>query len=171
MTDEWEKVIDAFKEGKWIKGTVLEEVRGGYRVKIGEKLTGGFLPKSKAPADCVGMELPFKVIKLDLHQFFIISSLDYPKAESDKEVKGHDADWYRIIEAYKNKYTIQGTVTDVTARGLKVKIGSIEAFLPIDEIDMVPSMLRTTIGKTMEVKVMWLYFNREVAVSRSRVSA
>lgn len=168
LISDWEGVVNAFVEGKWIQGTIFKQVRGGYFVKIGEK-KGGYLPKSQAPEVCAaGMELPFKVVGLRPSQWFLLSSKDYPEARLSEGAKGHGADWYRIINAYKNGDTIQGVITDMTPKGLKMKIGGMEAFLPGGEIDVNPSMFRTLTGKTMKVKVICIDYEGKVVVSGTR---
>lgn len=162
LISDWEGVVNAFVEGKRVQGIIFKQVRGGYFVKIGEK-KGGYLPKSQAPEVCaVGMEFPFKVVGLRPSQWFLLSSRDYPEATT------HGTDWYRIINAYKNGDTIQGVITDMTPKGLKMKIGDMEAFLPGGEIDVDPSMFRTLIGKTMKVKVICIDYKGKVSVSGTR---
>ena len=168
VINDWERVINAFKEGKWIQGTVFNKVKGGYFVKIGEK-KGGYLPEYQAPEVCaVGIELPFKVVGLRPSQWFLVANRNYP--ELDEKAKANDADWYRIIDAYKNSNTIQGVITDAAPQDLGMKIGGMKASLPVGEIDVDPSIFRTLIGKTMEVTVICISYTGVIDVSRIRVS-
>ena len=164
---EWEKIVEAFEKEEIIQCTVLGKTRSGFRVKLGAIM--GSLPNSQAPfesqtpEECVGMEIPVKVIKLPYNLSIVVSG-KYAELKLDPEIKAREADWHKIVEAYKNKVTVEGIITEVTGPGLKMKIYGIEALLPINEIENDRSTLGESVGKTVEVRIRELALPGSVTV-------
>jgi small subunit ribosomal protein S1 len=156
----WTDVENSFKEGKTIKGRVIDRIKGGLTVDVGVR---AFLPGSLADIKPVknleslrGRELDFKVISLDRRRNNIVLSR---KAVLEKEFERKKAE---TLEKLREGVRMKGTVKNITDYGVFVDLGGIDGLLHITDISWGrvnhPSE-HFNIGDEVEVVV--LKFDRE----------
>ena len=128
----WTDVENSFKEGKTIKGRVIDRIKGGLTVDVGVR---AFLPGSLADIKPVknleslrGRELDFKVISLDRRRNNIVLSR---KAVLEKEFERKKAE---TLEKLREGVRMKGTVKNITDYGVFVDLGGIDGLLHITDI-------------------------------------
>jgi small subunit ribosomal protein S1 len=156
----WNEIENSFREGKVIKGRVIDRIKGGLTIDVGVR---AFLPGSLADIKPVknlevlrGKELEFKVISLDRRRNNIVLSR---KAVLEKEFERKKAE---TIERLQEGVVMKGTVKNITDYGVFVDLGGIDGLLHITDISWGrvnhPSE-HFNIGDEVEVVV--LKFDRE----------
>ena len=156
----WNDIENSFKEGRVIKGRVIDRIKGGLTVDVGVR---AFLPGSLADIKPVknlealkGKELEFKVISLDRRRNNIVLSR---KAVLEKEFERKKAE---TLERLQEGALLKGTVKNITDYGVFVDLGGIDGLLHITDISWGrvnhPSE-HFNIGDEVEVVV--LKFDRE----------
>ncbi len=128
----WTEVDRAFKEGRIIKGRVVERIKGGLTVDVGLR---AFLPGSLVDIKPVknleslrGHELEFKVISLDRRRNNIVLSR---KAVLEKELEKKKAETLKRLEEGAR---LRGVVKNITDYGVFVDLGGIDGLLHITDI-------------------------------------
>ncbi len=156
----WTEVEQSFKEGRIIKGRVIDRIKGGLTIDVGVR---AFLPGSLADIKPVknlealkGRELEFKVISLDRRRNNIVLSR---KAVLEKEYELKKTD---TLERLQEGVVLKGVVKNITDYGVFVDLGGIDGLLHITDISWGrvnhPSE-HFDIGQEIEVVV--LKFDRE----------
>ncbi len=128
----WADVEQSFKEGRVIKGRVIERIKGGLTVDVGVR---AFLPGSLADIKPVknletlrGRELEFKVISLDRRRNNIVLSR---KAVLEKEYEQKKAE---TLEKLQEGVLMKGVVKNITDYGVFIDLGGIDGLLHITDI-------------------------------------
>jgi small subunit ribosomal protein S1 len=128
----WNDIENSFKEGRVIKGRVIDRIKGGLTVDVGVR---AFLPGSLADIKPVknlealkGKELEFKVISLDRRRNNIVLSR---KAVLEKEFERKKAE---TLERLQEGAMLKGTVKNITDYGVFVDLGGIDGLLHITDI-------------------------------------
>ncbi len=156
----WTDVENSFKEGKIIKGRVIDRIKGGLTVDVGVR---AFLPGSLVDIKPVknleslrGRELEFKVISLDRRRNNIVLSR---KAVLEKEYEKKKAD---TLGKLREGVVLPGVVKNITDYGVFIDLGGIDGLLHITDISWGrvnhPSE-HFSVGDEVEVAV--LKFDRE----------
>jgi len=156
----WSDVEQSFKEGRIIKGRVIDRIKGGLTVDVGVR---AFLPGSLADIKPLknlealkGKELEFKVISLDRRRNNIVLSR---KAVLEKEYEQKKAE---TLEKLQEGVLMKGVVKNITDYGAFIDLGGIDGLLHITDISWGrvnhPSE-HFAIGDEVEVVV--LKFDRE----------
>ncbi|GMU65681.1 MAG: 30S ribosomal protein S1 [Acidobacteriota bacterium] len=156
----WTEVEQSFREGRIIRGRVIDRIKGGLTVDVGVR---AFLPGSLADIKPVknlealkGRELEFKVISLDRRRNNIVLSR---KAVLEKEYEQKKAE---TLEKLQEGVTMKGVVKNITDYGVFIDLGGIDGLLHITDISWGrvnhPSE-HFSIGDEVEVVV--LKFDRE----------
>ena len=128
----WANVENSYKEGKIIKGRVVDRIKGGLTVDVGIR---AFLPGSlvdikpiKSLESLKGEELEFKVISLDRRRNNVVLSrkavLEREFAEQKKETLG----------LLREGAHLPGVVKNITDYGVFVDLGGIDGLLHITDI-------------------------------------
>jgi small subunit ribosomal protein S1 len=128
----WTDVENSFKEGRVIKGRVIDRIKGGLTVDVGVR---AFLPGSLADIKPVknleslrGRELEFKVISLDRRRNNIVLSR---KAVLEKEYERKKGE---TLERLREGERLKGVVKNITDYGVFVDLGGIDGLLHITDI-------------------------------------
>jgi small subunit ribosomal protein S1 len=123
----WAEVERSYKEGKIIKGRVIERIKGGLTVDVGLR---AFLPGSLVDIRPVknlealrGEELEFKVISLDRRRNNIVLSR---KAVLEKEYEKKKAE---TLKKLQEGTLLPGVVKNITDYGAFVDLGVIDGFV------------------------------------------
>jgi small subunit ribosomal protein S1 len=156
----WTEVEQSFREGRILKGRVIDRIKGGLTVDVGVR---AFLPGSLADIKPLknlealkGRELEFKVISLDRRRNNIVLSR---KAVLEKEYEQKKAE---TLEKLQEGQVMKGVVKNITDYGVFIDLGGIDGLLHITDISWGrvnhPSE-HFNIGDEVEVVV--LKFDRE----------
>jgi len=128
----WTDVENSFKEGRIIKGRVIDRIKGGLTVDVGVR---AFLPGSLADIKPVknleslkGRDLEFKVISLDRRRNNIVLSR---KAVLEKEYERKKGE---TLERLQEGERLTGVVKNITDYGVFVDLGGIDGLLHITDI-------------------------------------
>jgi small subunit ribosomal protein S1 len=128
----WTDVENSYKEGKIIKGRVIDRIKGGLTVDVGVR---AFLPGSLVDIKPVknleslkGRELEFKVISLDRRRNNIVLSR---KAVLEKEFEKRKAE---TLQKLKDGAVLPGVVKNITDYGVFIDLGGIDGLLHITDI-------------------------------------
>jgi small subunit ribosomal protein S1 len=128
----WTDVENSYKEGKIIKGRVIDRIKGGLTVDVGVR---AFLPGSLVDIKPVknleslrGRELEFKVISLDRRRNNIVLSR---KAVLEKEFEKRKAE---TLQRLKEGAVLAGVVKNITDYGVFIDLGGIDGLLHITDI-------------------------------------
>jgi small subunit ribosomal protein S1 len=128
----WTDVENSFKEGRIIKGRVIDRIKGGLTVDVGVR---AFLPGSLADIKPVknleslkGRDLEFKVISLDRRRNNIVLSR---KAVLEKEYERKKGE---TLERLQEGERLKGVVKNITDYGVFVDLGGIDGLLHITDM-------------------------------------
>ena len=128
----WTDVENSFKEGRIIKGRVIDRIKGGLTVDVGVR---AFLPGSLADIKPVknleslkGRDLEFKAISLDRRRNNIVLSR---KAVLEKEYERKKGE---TLERLQEGERLKGVVKNITDYGVFVDLGGIDGLLHITDI-------------------------------------
>jgi len=129
---KWTEVERAYKEGKIIRGRVIERIKGGLTVDVGLR---AFLPGSLVDIKPVknlesmrGQEMDFKVISLDRRRNNIVLSR---KAVLEKELEKKKAETLKRLEEGAR---LKGVAKNITDYGVFIDLGGIDGLLHITDI-------------------------------------
>ncbi len=156
----WTEVEKGFREGRTIKGRVLDRIKGGLTVDVGVR---AFLPGSLADVKPLknldvlkGKELEFLVISMDRRRSNIVLSR---KAVLERELEQKKTETLQRLEEGAR---IKGVIKNLTDYGAFVDLGGIDGLLHITDMSWGrlnhPSE-RFQVGD--EVEVIVLKFDRE----------
>ena len=128
----WTEVERAYRDGRVIKGRVIERIKGGLTVDVGLR---AFLPGSLVDIKPVknleslrGQEMDFKVISLDRRRNNIVLSR---KAVLETELVKKKAETLKKLEEGAR---LPGVVKNITDYGVFIDLGGIDGLLHITDI-------------------------------------
>ncbi len=128
----WEEVEHAYKEGRPIKGVILDRVKGGLAVDVGVR---AFLPGSLVDLQPVrnlralkGQEVEMRVIKVNRKRGNIVLSR---KAFLEERVASQKE---RILEAVQQGRPVKGVIKNLTNFGAFVDLGGIDGLLHVTDM-------------------------------------
>ncbi|MCW5939794.1 MAG: 30S ribosomal protein S1 [Fimbriimonadaceae bacterium] len=128
----WQRVLDAFDEGKVFEAQVVDRVKGGLVVDIGVR---GFVPathvgngKLRNLEKFVGQTLAVKIIEIERERKKVVLSNRSAESERKEEVKAE------IFDNVKPGDVMEGTVRRLTDYGAFVDLGGIDGLLHISEM-------------------------------------
>jgi small subunit ribosomal protein S1 len=129
----WTAIETSFKEGKILKGRVIDRIKGGLTVDVGG--VRAFLPGSLVDIKPVknleslrGKELEFKVISLDRRRNNIVLSR---KAVLEKEYEKKKGE---TLAKLREGVVLPGVVKNITDYGVFIDLGGIDGLLHITDI-------------------------------------
>jgi small subunit ribosomal protein S1 len=129
----WDNIVNSFKEGRVLNGTVISKTKGGLIVDIDGLET--FLPGSQIDIKpildydvYVGKQMEFKVVKINetiknavvSHKALIESDLEQQRSE--------------IISKLEQGQVLEGTVKNITDFGAFLDLGGVDGLLYITDI-------------------------------------
>jgi len=128
----WERVQQAFEEGKTINAMVTDRVKGGLVVDLGIR---GFIPGSHVGSGnvknldrYVGQSLPLKVIEVDRERRKVV--LSHRQAYEEERAKQRE----ETVGALREGEVQEGTVRRVTDYGAFIDLGGIDGLLHVSEM-------------------------------------
>ena len=128
----WKEIIKIYEEGKPIKGTVIEVVKGGLIVDIGVR---AFLPASlidvrriKDLSSFEGDEVEAKIVELDRQRNNIVLSR---KAFMEEELSGERKEFLEDLEVGNIK---EGKVSSIVNFGAFIDIGGMDGLVHVSEL-------------------------------------
>lgn len=128
----WERIMQAYKEGDPVKGTVTRKVKGGLIVNIGGP---AFLPASQVDirrlddiGKLVGKEIEAKIIKLDSERMSIIIS----RRKYMEELRSAQRE--KLLKELKEGDVREGIVKNIADYGVFVDLGGIDGLLHITDM-------------------------------------
>jgi len=156
----WDEIECAYREGRVVKGRVIERIKGGLAVDIGVR---AFLPGSQIDLRPVrnldslrGVEFEMRVIKVNKKRGNIVLSRKAVLEESMKELRA------KTMEILEDGKVMEGIVKNITDYGAFIDLGGVDGLLHITDMSWGrvnhPSEL-FTVGDKASVKV--IKFNRE----------
>ena len=128
----WERVQQAYEEGKRLTAMVTDRVKGGLVVDLGIR---GFVPgshvgtgKVKSLDRYVGQSLPFKVIEVDRERRKVV--LSHRLAIEEERAKQRE----KTIASLTEGQIREGIVRRITDYGAFIDLGGIDGLLHISEM-------------------------------------
>ncbi|NLU41302.1 MAG: bifunctional 4-hydroxy-3-methylbut-2-enyl diphosphate reductase/30S ribosomal protein S1 [Firmicutes bacterium] len=129
----WERVEEAFSQGKTIEGKVVDVVKGGVTVDIGLR---GFVPASQIALrpvanlkSVLGQTLTMKILEVEKDRNNVVLSQRVVLEERLAQAKA------KVFENVKEGDIVDGTVTRLTSFGAFVDIGDgVEGLLHVSDI-------------------------------------
>lgn len=157
---EWEKVIEAHKEGDVVKGTVVRKIKGGLLVNIGVNV---FLPASQVdirrPSDIgefIGKEIECVILKIDESRRNIVVSRRKLIEDNRERMKK------QLLAEIAEGQIRKGVVKNIADFGAFVDLGGIDGLLHITDMSWKrighPSEM---VSIDDEIEVMILHVDRE----------
>jgi small subunit ribosomal protein S1 len=133
MLRSWEQIVDAYKSGEVITGTVTSKTKGGLIVDINGLET--FLPGSQIDVkpvtdydQFVGKTMEFKVVKINEA---IRNAVVSHKALIESDIEQQRAD---IIGKLEKGQVLEGTIKNITDFGAFIDLGGVDGLLYITDI-------------------------------------
>ena len=133
MLRSWENIVDAYKSGEVITGTVTSKTKGGLIVDINGLET--FLPGSQIDVkpvtdydQFVGKTMEFKVVKINEA---IRNAVVSHKALIESDIEQQRAD---IISKLEKGQVLEGTIKNITDFGAFIDLGGVDGLLYITDI-------------------------------------
>jgi len=128
----WDRVQQAYEEGKTLNAMVTDRVKGGLVVDLGIR---GFVPGSHVGTGnvknldrYVGQSLPFKVIEIDRDRRKVV--LSHRLAIEEDRKKQRD----ETLESLEEGQIREGIVRRITDYGAFVDLGGIDGLLHVSEM-------------------------------------
>jgi small subunit ribosomal protein S1 len=158
----WDSIEQMFKDGKTVMGTIVNRVKGGFMVALGNG-ANAFLPGSQVDihpvkdiTPLVGIKQPFAILKMDkIRENIVVSRREVLAGEGAE-------DRIKLMESLQEGQVIKGIVKNITNYGAFVDIGGIDGLLHNTDISWKrinhPSEVLTP-GQEVSVKV--VKFNKE----------
>lgn len=129
----WDRIEEQQKEGRTVKGRILDRVKGGLSVDLGG--VKAFLPGSQVDVKPVrnldalkGKEFDFKIISLDKKRNNVVLSRRELVEVEQNEKKKHT---FANLEEGK---LVHGSVKNITDYGVFVDLGGVDGLLHITDI-------------------------------------
>ncbi len=155
----WHQLVDEFKEGDLVEGTVSRKVKGGYMVNVFG--VEGFLPQSLSTfknieGEVIGKTFYFQILKLSKTKSnFIVSRKDAIRAEREKARR-------TLWESLQIGEVRKGKVKSVTNFGAFVDLGGVDGLLHIADMSWKKvSHPSEVVAVGDEIQVMILSFDRD----------
>lgn len=133
MLHSWKQIVDAYKSGEIITGTVISKTKGGLIVDINGLET--FLPGSQIDVkpvtdydQFVGKTMEFKVVKINEA---IRNAVVSHKALIESDIEQQRAD---IIGKLEKGQVLEGTIKNITDFGAFIDLGGVDGLLYITDI-------------------------------------
>jgi small subunit ribosomal protein S1 len=156
----WLTLVNSYKEGDLVKGTVTRKIKGGYMVSIFG--VEGFLPQSLSSfrnvtnEEILSQTFMFQIIKMNkLKGSFIVSRKDALRVEKEISRKN-------IWENIKEGEMMSGRVKSITNFGAFVDLGGVDGLLHIADMSWKkithPSEI---VAQGDEIQVLVLGFDKE----------
>lgn len=156
----WLTLVNSYKEGDLVEGTVFRKVKGGYIVSIFG--VEGFLPQSLSSfrnfedEDIMPKSFKFQIIKMNkIKGSFIVSRKDAVRAEREVSRK-------KIWENIKEGEIMKGRIKSITNFGAFIDLGGVDGLLHIADMSWKkithPSEI-VAVGS--EIQVMILGFDKD----------
>jgi small subunit ribosomal protein S1 len=140
---DWSGLQAAFTEKRTIAGTVVEQVKGGFRVDIGVR---AFMPASRSGvremsemAALVGQEIQCRITKLDVEKEDVVVDRRVVMEEEQARRK------QEAFEELREGAVVRGRVRSVTDFGAFVDLGGTDGLLHVTD------MSYSRIGKASDV--------------------
>lgn len=151
----WERVQQAFDEGKVVTAMVTERVKGGLQVDLGIR---GFVPGSHVGSGkvlnldrFVGQSLPLRVLEIDRERRKVV--LSHRLAMEEQRTKQREV----TISSLTEGQIRQGTVRRITDYGAFIDLGGVDGLLHISEMSWTRITHPSTVVKVgQKVNVMIL---------------
>jgi len=128
----WERVIEAYKEGKILNAMVTDRVKGGLVVDLGIR---GFVPASHVGSGrvrnlekYVGQSLPLKVIEVDRERRKVVLSHRQAVEEEKAAIRA------TTLASLQEGQVREGVVRRITEYGAFVDLGGIDGLLHVSEM-------------------------------------
>jgi small subunit ribosomal protein S1 len=152
---DWSGLEAAFREKRTIAGTVVEQVKGGFRVDVGVR---AFLPASRSGIrdaeemqNLVGQEIQCRITKLDVENEDLVVDRRAVLEEEQSERRR------RAFEELREGAVVCGKVRTIMEFGAFVDLGGIDGLLHV--VDMSHSRVAkasdaVSVGDELEVKIL-----------------
>lgn len=164
ITLNWEKIERHFEEDKPISGTILQRVKGGFKVDIG---IFAFLPGSQTdikpvnnPSQFVNLKCNFKIIKIDKQRKnVVVSRRKYLEEEKEEKKK-------KFLQTLQNGTIVKGRVKNLVDYGAFIEIdNNIVGLLHLNDMAWGriphPSQI-LSMGEEIEVMVLDVNLEKQV---------
>lgn len=154
---EWLAIEQAFESGECIKGVITERVKGGFTIRSGT--VRGFLPgsqvdirpSSKNQEGLVGVEMEFKIVKVDKKRNNIVVSRRSILEGQDSEERN------KLLDSLHVGGVVKGIVKNLTDYGAFIDLGGIDGLLHITDMSWKriknPSDI-LNLGEEIDVKIL-----------------
>src|SRR5206468_1358264 len=156
----WRRVQQAQQSGKILHAMVVDKVKGGLVVDLGMR---GFVPGSHVDLSqakgrrfewFVGQSIPLKVLEVDRPKGRVI--LSHRLAAEEERQKRNGELLATLQEGMAVDDTVKGKVVRLVSAGAFVRLGDLDAFLPIAEaaekrVNKIEDVLR--VGDAIEAMV------------------
>ena len=157
---DYSELEKAFTEKDVVAGTVLEQVKGGFRVEIGLR---AFMPASRSGVreqsemeKLVGQEIQCRIIQLDIAREDAVVDRRVVLEEQEQVAK------QKSFDALQEGAVVSGAVRSLTDFGAFVELGGFDGLLHVTDLSWTrvakPSDL-LSVGQQVEVKI--LKINRD----------
>lgn len=130
--ETWDKIEQAFQEGKSLNALVVDRVKGGLVVDIGVR---GFVPathvgsgKLRNIEKYVGQDLQLKIIEIDRERKKVV--LSNRQAEEERRISAKE----HIFSNVSPGETLEGTVRRLVDYGAFIDLGGVDGLLHISEM-------------------------------------
>ena len=128
----WERIMNKFKEGDTIEGTIKRKVKGGMMVDVGME---AFLPASLVALrgfsnldQYLGQTLKFKIVKINkLRRNIVLSRKDILRHEQQETRT-------KLIHELKKGQMREGVVKNITDFGAFIDLGGVDGLLHITDM-------------------------------------
>ncbi len=160
----WEKIEKHYEENKPIYGTILQRVKGGFKVDIGML---AFLPGSQTdikpvtnPSQFINLESYFKIIKIDRQRKnVVVSRRKYLEEEKEEKKKEY-------LQNLKKGSIVKGKVKNLVDYGAFIEIeNEIVGLLHLNDMSWSrithPSQM-LSVGEEVEVMVLDINMEKQV---------
>lgn len=152
---DWSGLQAAFGEKKIISGTVVEQVKGGFRVEIGVR---AFLPASRSGVresedlpNLVGQQIECRITKLDVENEDVVVDRRVVLEEEQSRKKEE------AVAGLREGATVQGRVRSVMDFGAFIDLGGVDGLLHVMEMSWsrVPKPSDVVkVGDQIEVRIL-----------------
>jgi small subunit ribosomal protein S1 len=129
---EWDRLMNALRDGTSVDGKVVEQVKGGFTVDL--KCVRAFLPlsqcmvrKTEDPKSVIGMVLSFKIEKIDGKSNVVLSQRRHVEELRER----------MLIDFFltrKEGDIVEGVVKNIMPYGAFVDLGGIDGLLHVNDI-------------------------------------
>lgn len=129
---DWAGLERAFAEQQVISGTVVEAVKGGFRVDIGVL---AFMPASRSGVRepeqmqaLIGEQIRCKIVQLDTAREDVVVDRRVVLEEEERAARE------RLWESLQEGSVVEGTVRSITDYGAFVDLGGVDGLLHVSEL-------------------------------------